>query len=78
MAEKKKGKELIVYCGGKTHLKGCNKNEMERGRKGNNQDSQIMDFPFEKLYNQLGENDDFLRDIFHVTFDKLLCRDENR
>ena len=33
------------------------------------QDSQIMDFPFEKLYNQLGENDDFLRTIYHVTFD---------
>ena len=33
------------------------------------QDSQMMDFPFEKLYNQLGENDDFLRTIFYVTFD---------
>ena len=47
------------------------------------QDSQMMDFPFEKLYNQLGENDDFLRPIFYVTFDfskkkKKLCMDENR
>ena len=24
---------------------------------------------FEKLYNRLGENDDFLREIFHVAFD---------
>ena len=26
-------------------------------------------FLFHKLYNQLGENDDFLREIFHATFD---------
>ena len=32
-------------------------------------DSQIMDFPFEKLYNQLGENDAFIREIYQVAFD---------
>ena len=34
-----------------------------------NQDPQLTDFLFHKLYNQLGENDDFLREIFHVAFD---------
>ena len=33
------------------------------------EDPFLQDFLFHKLYNQLGEDDDLLRDILHVTLD---------